>query len=582
MKPTPSRDLPLFRRQSQSSGERITRIGQGAVGGKASGLLRVHRGILPRFSAEEFPQVEVNIPTLTVVTTEVFDAFMARNGFDLEALSREPDDRIAHAFQRAEMPAEFIGDLRDLAAQSRAPLAVRSSSLLEDDLEHPFAGVYATKMIPNNQPALDLRFRRLIEAIKFVYASTFFRAARSYLAEVGREGADEKMAVIIQEVVGQRLGDRYYPTLSGVARSYNYYPTGHAQPEDGVVNLALGLGKTIVDGGLCWTYSPAYPKSPPPFAGTRELLQNTQTRFWTVHIGAPPLPDPIRETEYLRHQELSASVEDDTLRHLVSSYDPSSDRVYPGQAAQGPFVLDFAPLLSLRVIPLNDLVVRLLGHAREELETPVEIEFALNLDRKKGVPARFGFLQVRPMMVSDEEVEVSSEDLTGPKVLLASTRAMGNGERGNLCDVVYLKPKAFDAKATRQIAKEVAELNQGLVDDRRAYLLIGFGRWGSSDPWLGVPVEWGQITGARVIVEATLPEMNPDLSQGSHFFHNMISFKVLYFSVPHQRGGPIDWSWLERQQIVAETPFVKHVRTASPLTVRADGRRRRGVVYHDE
>lgn len=582
MKIGPSLSIPPFDRHFFDSDASSSRIGDGALGGKASGLVRLHSEILASYSADEFPDIDVTVPKQVVLTTELFDAFMKRNDLFPIALSGEPDDRIAHAFQRGAMPAEFIGDLRALAQQVHQPLAVRSSSLLEDDLAHPFAGVYATKMIPNNQTSTDMRFAKLVEAIKFVWASTFFEAARTYLAEVGGSERDEKMAVIIQEVVGERYRDRFYPTMSGVGRSYNYYPTGHARPEDGVVNLALGLGKTIVDGGLNWTYSPAYPKSPPPFAGPREILKNTQTKFWAVHMGQPPLPDPIRETEYLNQHELSEAVSDNTLRHLVSSYDQQSDQLYPGQAGQGPYVLDFSPLLSLGVAPINAVVQRVVQLATEHLGLPVEIEFAATLDAKKATPARFGLLQVRPMMVSDEEVELSPEALEGANVLLASSKAMGNGVRDDLRDIIYVKPQSFRAAETRKIAAEIGQLNRSLMEDGSRYVLIGFGRWGSSDPWLGIPVQWGQITGARVIVETTIPQMNPDLSQGSHFFHNLISFRVLYFSVQDQQQTPIDWAWLEAQETRGETTYVKHIRTAHPLLIRADGRNRRGVVEHND
>jgi len=582
MKTGPSLSIPPFDRHFFDSDASSSRIGDGALGGKASGLVRLHSEILASYSADEFPDIDVTVPKQVVLTTELFDAFMKRNDLFPIALSGEPDDRIAHAFQRGAMPAEFIGDLRALAQQVHQPLAVRSSSLLEDDLAHPFAGVYATKMIPNNQTSTDMRFAKLVEAIKFVWASTFFEAARTYLAEVGGSERDEKMAVIIQEVVGERYRDRFYPTMSGVGRSYNYYPTGHARPEDGVVNLALGLGKTIVDGGLNWTYSPAYPKSPPPFAGPREILKNTQTKFWAVRMGQPPLPDPIHETEYLNQHELSEAVSDNTLRHLVSSYDQQSDQLYPGQAGQGPYVLDFSPLLSLGVAPINAVVQRVVQLATEHLGLPVEIEFAATLDAKKATPARFGLLQVRPMMVSDEEVELSPEALEGANVLLASSKAMGNGVRDDLRDIIYVKPQSFRAAETRKIAAEIGQLNRSLMEDGSRYVLIGFGRWGSSDPWLGIPVQWGQITGARVIVETTIPQMNPDLSQGSHFFHNLISFRVLYFSVQDQQQTPIDWAWLEAQETRGETTYVKHIRTAHPLLIRADGRNRRGVVEHND
>jgi hypothetical protein len=570
--------LPTFERQFFGAAETFTRIGAGAIGGKAAGLDLVRDRILSRLDPGAFPGVQVVVPTLTVLTTELFDTFMAQNNLWDVALSDLPDDRLAHAFQQGSLPAEYVGDLWALIRAVHTPLAVRSSSLLEDALDHPFAGVYGTKMIPNNQLQVEARFERLVEAIKFVYASTFFRGARQYLRSIGQPQGSEKMAVIIQEVVGERCDNRYYPLISGVARSYNYYPTGHGRPEDGVVNLALGLGKQIVDGGLSWSYAPPYPKAPPPFNDVRDLLKNTQTRFWAVHMGRPPKPDPIRETEYLIEVDLATAEADGGLTFLASTYDPQSDRLRSGLSAQGPRVLNFAPLLSGTVVPLNDVVRRLLALSTEALGTAVEIELAVTLDRRQGLPARLGFLQVRPMMISDEAVDVPPEALVGPDVLVGSEQALGNGTRDDIADIVYLKPDVFDARETRTIARELERVNAGLADKGVPYLLIGFGRWGSSDPWLGVPVEWPQIGGARIIVEATLPAMNPDLSQGSHFFHNLISFRVMYLSLRH--GGPhsVDWDWLGQQPVVAETTFVRHVRLEHSLSIRVDGRHGRGVI----
>ncbi|MCK4305970.1 MAG: hypothetical protein KAY24_17155 [Candidatus Eisenbacteria sp.] len=574
--------VPQFGRQFFGAEQTFTRVGSGSLGGKAAGLETIRQQILSGLDPGEFPRFEIVVPTLTVLTTELFDAFMEQNDLYPTALSDRPDERIAHAFQQGVLPAKHVGDLRALIAKVHTPLAVRSSSLLEDALAHPFAGVYGTKMIPNNQIDVDVRFQRLVEAIKFVYASTFFRQAKSYIRSVGQDLTCEKMAVIVQEVIGQRRGDRFYPCISGVGRSYNYYPSGHACPEDGVVNLALGLGKQIVDGGLSWTYSPAYPKAPPPVNNIGDLLKNTQTEFWAVHMGRPPLPDPIRETEYLVHLDLAAAEADGALQHLVSTYDPQSDRLRPGLGAKGPRVLDFAPILSLGVVALNDVLKRLLVLSQHAVGTAVEIEFALNITRRPESPTRLGFLQLRPMMVSEEQVDVTPEELLGKHVVLASEQVLGNGSPQGIRDVVFLKPGEFQAKYTRQIAVELEEVNRAAVEAGRPYLLIGFGRWGSSDPWLGVPVEWGQINGARVIVEASLREMNPDLSQGSHFFHNLISSRVLYLSMKHQGRYKIDWCWLDEQDTVMETRFVRHIRLVSPLEIKVDGRHGRGVVKRNE
>lgn len=570
--------LPEYGRKFFGAKETFTRIGNGAIGGKAAGLRRILEEILAPLDRARFPQFDIVVPTLTVLTTEIFDHLCERNRLDREDLAGRPDDRIAHRLQQCDLPAEFVGDLWGIADKVHTPLAVRSSSLLEDALQHPMAGVYGTKMTPNNQTDVETRFRRLIEAIKYVYATTFFHQARSYLHSIHQSLDDEKMAVIIQEVVGRRCGERFYPSISGVARSYNYYPTGHAQPEDGVVSLALGLGKQIVDGGIAWTYCPRFPKAPAPFNNIGDLLKNTQTAFWSVNMGTPPPPDPTRETEYLQRSDLTAAEADGVLDELVATYDGRSDRLRPGAGGAGPRVLNFAPILEMDILPLNDLIRQLLKLSEEALEAPVEIEFALALPRPPQEKARFGFLQVRPMMVSDVQVDLPPEDLERDDVLLASEKVLGNGTNDEIRDIVYLKPRTFEARHTPRIAQELQRLNQQLLAEERPYMLIGFGRWGSSDPWLGVPVEWGQVCGARVIVEATLPQMNPDLSQGSHFFHNLIGCHILYLSVPHHSQFRIDWEWLDHQETLTDSEFVRHVRLSAPLTVIVDGSHSRGVV----
>ena len=567
--------VPAFDRRFFRSGAVFSRIGDGALGGKAEGLIRIREALETRLDGR-VDGIEVGIPRVVVLATDAFDLFMEANDLWGLALSDAPDDRVAHAFQKAALPTEVLGDLRAVAAEVRTPLAVRSSSRLEDALEQPFAGVYETKMIPNNQPDADSRYHRLSEAIKLVYASTWFRSARTYRKAAGIDDRDEKMAVLIQEIVGERHGDRFYPHLSAVCRSYSYYPVGRAKPEDGVVSLALGLGKSIVDGGLCWSYAPSRPKAPRPFASTRQMLQETQSTFWAVNMGRPPAYDPIAETEYLLEGSLEDAEYDGTLAYVASTYDAASDRLRPGVGADGPRVLDFAPLLQLRQLPLNDLMVALLEIGEESVGTAVEIELAMTLPGREGT-ARAGFVQIRPMRAPSEIVEVDAATSDGAALLLSSDRTMGNGEEPGITDVVYVKPDAFDAKHTRAIAGEIEMVNRRLVDEGRPYVLIGFGRWGSSDPWLGIPVFWGQVAGARAIVEATLPNMDVEPSQGSHFFHNMSNTGALYFSVRHGTEPGVDWEWLDGLDAAHETAWVRHVRTPE-LTVRVDGRTGRGVI----
>lgn len=578
---------PAFDRKFLESDENFTVIGGGALGGKAKGLGFIKRILAAACPPGTFPDVEVGIPRLTVIAADAFAEFMERNGLFEFARSDAPDDRIAHAFQKAELPPLIVGDLRALIAEMHTPLAIRSSSLLEDALNHPFAGTYATKMIANNQPSVASRFQRLVEAIKFVYASTYFRDAKSYRRAIGQSDADERMAVLVQEVVGQRLGERFYPTISGVIRTYNFYPTGPARPADGVVNLALGLGKTIVDSGVTWTYSPAFPRHSPPYASVQDLLKNSQTTFWAVNMGPPPPYDPINEAEYLVRGDLADAEYDGVLRFVASTYNADSDRLTLGIGSSGPRVLNFAPILDLEDIPLNRIVERIAAACKQAVGTDVEIEFAMTLARtgaeaQEGrAPHRFGFLQLRPTRVADELVEVSEDELERSTAVVATEMVLGNGAFDNIRDIVYVKPDVFEARHTSAIAAELDALNQSLVTEGRTYVLIGFGRWGSSDPWLGIPVTWPQISGARVIVEATRPDMNVDPSQGSHFFHNMTSFRVQYLTVRHTGPHRIDWDWLARLPAMAESDFVRHVRAPAPLRIKVDGRAGRGVILRE-
>jgi hypothetical protein len=570
--------LPRFDRRLFDGTEPATRMGDGPVGGKAAGLIRIRDTLASAFPGAS-PDLEVSIPTMSVVTTERFDRFIEENRLEEVALSGESDDAIARAFQKGDLPADLVGDLRALSNGIHAPLAVRSSSLLEDALERPFAGVYATKMIPNNQPEPDARFRKLAEAVKLVYASTFFRGAQAYRATVEAGPGDEKMAVLLQEVVGRRHGDRYYPDISGVARSYGFYRFGSARPEDGVVLLALGLGKTIVDGGVSWIYSPAHPRASAPFTSTADLLKSTQTEFWAVNMGKPPAYDPVRETEYLVKSSLVEAEEDGTLRFTASTWNTASDRLVAGADVNGPRVLTFAPLLVHDQYPVNELVKSLLSVCEKAAGGPVEIEFAATLDPRRDPALRLGLLQVRPMVVSTEVVDLAASMRPGWRVFLASDHVMGNGVVGGIRDVVYLPPGRFEPRQSRAAGAEVAARNRALLEEGRPYVLIGFGRWGSADPWLGVPVVWGDVAGAKVLVEASRPERGIEMSQGSHFFHNISSFGVSCFSLPQEGPGTLDWAWLESRPSVAETAFVRHVRLSAPLRVEVDGRVGRGIIW---
>ena len=569
--------LPEFDRKFLESLEEFTVIGEGSLGGKARGLAYIRNVLREKIAYSDFPMIEIKIPRLTVIRTEYFDAFMERNNLYETGYSDLSDDRIAHAFQEADLPVEIVGDLRAIVEEVHQPLAVRSSSMLEDAIYEPFAGIYQTKMIANNQPDVDQRFHRLCEAIKFVYSSVYFKAAKEYFKASSHTIREEKMAVIIQELIGQKHYNRFYPEISGVARSFNYYPSGRAKPEHGVVSLALGLGKSIVDGELVWNYSPEFPKAVPPFADPDDMLKNTQTKFWAVTMTDNHEYNPTKENEYLEHLHLGDADYDGTLTNIASTYSVASSKFVMGTALPGPRLLNFSPLLVLNDYKFNDCIKKLMQVSGETFDTPVEIEFAATFDIETK-KMHLGFLQVRPMVINAGSVEISDDELKSEKAFAATDRALGNGIVDNIYDVVFVEPSTFDKRITKEIALEIEELNKNLLASQTPYLLIGFGRWGSSDPWLGIPVEWGQIAGASVIIESTLFAMNVDLSQGSHFFHNLTSFNVKYFSINFDGKYKIDWKWLGEQKLITEKRYVKHVRLEESLTVKVDGRTGKGVI----
>lgn len=573
-----SSKIPVFDRDLFGSKETLTRIGEGAIGGKASGLFFIKEKILSQIDFSKYNDIIINIPVMTVLGTNVFDEFMEINDLYKKIENEDSDERIAHIFQLSDFPSNYIGDLRGLVEKVKQPLAIRSSSLLEDAINHPFAGVYGTKMIPNNQPDADTRFKKLLEAIKFVYASTFFREATDYISVTGKTFADEKMAIIIQEVVGRKFDKNYYPNISGVGRSYNFYPFGHAEPKDGVLVFALGLGKTIVDGGKTWSISPRYPKQPPPYKSTRDILKQTQSEFWAVNMGQPRDFDPLTETEYLAINNIEQAEYDDTLKYICSTYLAANDKIVMGCGNKGPRVLDFAPLVRLNEIPVVDVVTDVMNHCKNELDADVEIEFAVTISDDKK--ARIGMLQVRPMKITGSDVEITETDLKSPNLLLTSGKVLGNGLIDTITDIVYVKPDGFKAINTPKIAIDIADINRKLHQQNKRYLLIGFGRWGSSDPWLGIPVVWSQISSAKVIVEATLPDMDVELSQGAHFFHNLTSFEILSFSIHHSENHKINFDWLDNQPSESETEFVRHLKLDQPITIKANSQNNLGVIHH--
>jgi CheY-like chemotaxis protein len=558
-------------------------IGRGSIGGKARGLAFLDRILVNNFDQTQFPKIEIAIPRTVVIGTDMFDDFIKENDLLAFAVENHSDNHIINRFINASLPAKMVGDLRDFIKNVRVPLAVRSSSLLEDSLYLPFAGIYATKMLPNDQYGDDIRFLNLVNAIKFVYASTFFRQAKSYINSTTHRIEDEKMAVLIQPVVGTLYQDCFYPDFSGVARSYNYYPVGQARPEDGVVNVALGLGKTVVDGGVSLRFTPAFAGILPQFSSIKDMFNFSQRDFYAVSMKHTASVAFLEEDQYLIKQGLERAEKDGVLQYLASTYSRENDAVYDGISFSGPRIINFAHILKNEIFPLAKILQCLLKLSSEAMDCPVEIEFAATLDAADVFPAVFSILQVRPMVVNDELVKVELTETQKEFALCYSDQVLGNGVSYTIQDIVFVKPAIFDAAKSPEIAVEVDKLNSKLHAENIPYMLIGPGRWGSTDPWLGIPVKWSQISGAKVVVEVSLPNMNVDPSQGSHFFQNMTSLRIGYFTIPlNNANGFIDWPWLESLPAISETPFLRHIRLVQPLKVMIDGRKSQGIILKPE
>lgn len=568
-----------FSRNFQRDKLQFMRLAGGSIGGKARGLAFFDRVMSANRLQNKYPGVTIGIPRTLILGTDLFDAFIRNNRLLDQALAETSGRRIAGHFLQADLPPTMVGDLREYIRQVRGPLAVRSSSLLEDALYQPFAGIYATKMIPNQHMDEASRFRDLTNAIKLVFASVFSATAKAYIESTGHRVEEEKMAVIIQEVVGTPYGDHFYPHFSGVACSYNYYPAGHGKPQDGVANLALGLGKTIVDGGQALRFCPACPRVLPQFNTVEDYFDHSQREFYAVNLRESYTKAYEDEDEFMVKVPLTTAETDGTLTWLASTYSRENDRIFDGIQYPGPKLVTFAHILKNEVLPLPEILQDLLRLAEDAMACPVEIEFAAVLGKEQACPARFGFLQVRPMVVADQLVTVELEETAPGLTLCRSKRVLGNGVMDGLYDLVVVKRDSFDRSKSPLIAGQIGRINERLRGEGRPYILIGPGRWGSSDHWLGIPVAWGQINGVKVMVEVAMPDISVDPSQGSHFFQNVTSLRIGYFTVAEDSAEEgLDWDWLEQLPAESETGHVRLVRLEHPLQVRIDGRTGRGVI----
>jgi CheY-like chemotaxis protein len=564
----------------QSTDNYFLRIGGGSLGGKARGLAFVRHLLHNHRLARRFPSVRITVPPSVVLATDLFDRFLSENNLLDFAMHATDDSEIQRRFLAAPIPAALRENLLAFLAQVKYPLAVRSSSLLEDSQYQPFTGVYETFMLSNQDPDLVVRLERLMEAIKRVYASTFSQHAKAYVRATPYRLEEEKMAVILQQVVGTIHGLRFYPDFSGVVRSHNFYPVAPMSYSDGIAAVALGLGREVVDGGKCLAFCPRYPRHLLQFSSVEDILANSQREFWALELDhREPRRDATSELREARFG-LDAAEADGTLHNVGSTYSVDNHIVYDGLSRSGTRVVSFAPILKHGVFPLAAILEQLMRVGEDGFGRPVELEFAVRLPESSGEPAEFGFLQIRPLVLSREGEELRMENVNPDELICQSNKVLGNGRIPELHDLVVVDFHRFERAQSQQVTEAVAQLNAKLSESGVPYVLIGVGRWGSNDPWLGIPVEWDEISGARVIVEAGFRDLRVIPSQGSHFFQNLTAFQVGYFTVNPDAGeGFVDWQWLASQPAVEEYGCVRHLHFEHPSVAVMSGKASSGMIF---
>ncbi len=557
----------------------FARIGNGSLGGKGRGLAFIG-AMIKRYPKLERENFLINIPKTVVICTDIFDEFMETNELLQIALADTDDETILKYFLRASLPTRLIEDLMAFFDVVKGPVAVRSSSLLEDSHYQPFAGIYSTYMVPKSDDKYEM-LRNVSDAIKAVYASVFYHDSKAYMTATSNLIDQEKMAVVLQEVVGTRYGDHFYPTISGVARSLNFYPIGNEKAEDGIANIALGLGKYIVDGGVTLRFSPLHPHSILQMSSLDFALKETQTRFYALDLSDEKMADhfSVNDAFNLKKLTIKEADADGSLRYIVSTYDPYDMIIRDGYYPGGRKIISFVNILQHDVFPLAETLDQILKIGQEEMGRPIEIEFAVNLNKEDPHKASFFLLQIRPIV---DNKEVMEEDLTlvsQESTILSSKSVLGHGISNDVHDIIYVKSESFNASNNQQVAYEIEKMNRQFTGTDKSYILVGPGRWGSSDPWLGIPVKWPHICNARVIVECGLENYRIDPSQGTHFFQNLTSFGVGYFTInPYNHDGSFDEAYLNALPAVEETTYLRHVHFDDPIVIKMDGKKSLGVV----
>ncbi len=560
----------------------IVSLSSGSLGGKGRGLAFVNTLIYNYDFSNVIPGVCIRTPATSIIGTDEFDFFLQRNKL-MPIIHQETDFNVLKKhFVKGELSYELIKKLKIFVKKIKKPLAVRSSSLLEDSLSQPFSGVFETYLLPNNHPDEAIRLQQLMTAIKLVYASVFAPNARLYFDAIQYKVDEEKMAVVIQEVVGREYEQYYYPHISGTAQSHNFYPVGHMKPDEGFAVIALGLGQYVVEGEKTYRFSPRYPKL--DIMSLHDLVNNSQTEFFAINLkqNNPNLMDG--ENAALARLDLYDAEQHGTLKHLASVYNPENDTIEAGLSKQGPRVLNFANILKYEYIPLAQTIEVVLSIVKEAMGTPVEIEFAVDLekDEKNQLPS-FYLLQIKPLLGSDKDFNVDFSKFPEERTILRSSKSMGNGKIEGINDIVFAIPEAFDNLQTEQMAREIEQINREFLHQNKKYILIGPGRWGTRDKFIGIPVAWSQISAAKIIVEIELPNFPLDASLGSHFFHNVTAMSVGYFSVKlMSEFDTINWDLMNKAKVIKQTRFFKHVHYEDPISVFMDGSKQKAIIVLDE
>ncbi len=555
------------------------KIGKGSLGGKGRGLAFMASWLYQHPTLrEKFPMVDISIPQTVVITTEAFDAFIEKNNLGYLAKEDLPDEAVAEKFLSGKFPSKVRKELAAYLSCADYPIAVRSSSLLEDAQFRAYAGLYKTYILANDNIDFHCRLEQFLMAVRMVYASTWFQGPKAFSKRVGTRMGEEKMAVIIQRLSGSAHGEYFYPTISGVAQSHNYYPFSRMTPSDGIATIAMGLGKAVMEGERNLRFSPAYPQILPQRSTVRDILDNSQRHFYALRLGAPECRLWIDDGITLVRREVEDAEEEYPVKALASNYDPMEDRIRDSTAGPGYPVMTFAPVLKYGLFPLSEILAELLKVGRKGMGRPVEIEFSVDLDPGRKKKPSFSILQIRPMSAREEmlEVKISEEQRAG--AFCVSCQALGNTVNRDMCDIVYVKPDVFDPARTKDIAMEIGKINAELEKTGRKYSLVGPGRWGSSDHWLGIPVSWADISGVGAIIETEHELINAEPSQGSHFFHNITSLGINYLNVRGGNDDHIDWDWITSLPVENETSFVAHAAMEAPMILRVDGRKTSGVI----